>query len=73
MLEDQCRAPRNKFLEFVRHTRRNRFRAGEAFRERGHLRAPRRQVFLLGLRRLPQGDLLLHRLGDFLFRSLSRA
>jgi len=57
----------------VRHPRRNRFRAGEAFRERGHLRATRRQVFLFCLCSLPQGDLLLHRLGDFLFRSRSSA
>ena len=73
MLQDQGRAAREQFLKFVRHPRGNCFRAGEAFRKRGHFRPACRQVFLSGLRRLPQGDLLLHRLGDFLFRSRARA
>ena len=67
VLQDQGRAPRDQFLEFLRHARRERFGAGQAFRQRGHLRAPRRQVFLFRLRSLPQGGLLLHGLGDFLF------
>ena len=67
VLQDQGRAPRDQFLEFMRHARRNGFGAGQAFGKRGHLRAPRRQVFLFGLRGLPQRGLLLHGLGDFLF------
>ena len=73
VLQDQRSAPRDQVLKFLRHSRRERFGAGEAFRERGHLRAPCRQVFLLRLRILAQSGLLLHRANDFLFRSRARA
>ncbi len=67
VLQDQGGAPRHQFLEFMRHARRNGFGAGQAFGKSGHLRAPRCQVFLFGLRGLPQRGLLLHGLCDFKF------
>ena len=68
MLQDQGRAPRDELLKLLRHARRERFGARQPLRQRSHLGAPRRQVFLFRLRVLPECGLLFHRLRDFLFR-----
>ena len=73
LLRDQRRARAQADPKFLRHSRRNRFGAGEPFRERSHLRALRRQVFLFRLRVLSQCRLLFHGLRDLLFRLRARS
>ena len=53
MKESELHAQSTKFLKLLRHASRERFRAGQPFRQRGYFRAARCQVFLFCLRVLP--------------------